>query len=856
MRVSPTVPHLGRLASTLRPSRSANNFVDRRFTSFLLASTAFFLIYMSLRTMFVPPQPVVPPPEADVAAGSVEPSDVAKSTPEATENPDSTAEGTDEPVVRPEEPQWVTLGSMDPTSGHVLLVTLNSRGAGIERIEVTKRKENGRLKYRRVDVRSGYLGYLAADPTATSTGVVVNVVGPGTPAANAIAKSGGVANGLQPGDEIVAIDGVTVSNLAGLQDALEETKPDDVVTLDVVRGEDKQIQFDATLTEHPLDLVRLADTAGEDQIPGNLSRLSSLLTVGKVGRREISPGQRTIDALNDPTGLVWNVDGAPASDAADDGSQTASFNVELSENEMQAAGGHAIALRRSYTLHPGSFVLDMDVQIDNRSDETQQLAYRLEGINGVTLEGWWYSNKISPNWGGSAARDVVYRTKAEGHELVSGYGLLKRARNESVPNDQNLFAPDSQAPERDLSYIGVDAQYFTVAYLPKEGEESLNTFRRAIASLAASPSEIPKNKERAVNTTFYLDSGVADVPAGSSLKQSLRLFAGPKQPELFTQYGLDDCIYYGWFSWPAKVLGKLLHLLSGVGNYALAIFLLTVIVRGAMFPLSRKAAVNAQRMQELAPELKKISEKYKDDMEGRVRAQRELQQRVGFNPMSGCLPMFLQLPIFIGLYRTLSVDIELRQAAFASWTSWASNLAAPDMLYYWGDWMWDYMSGRGTGWLGPYFNILPVIVMGLFLAQQKLFMPPATDEQTAMTQKMMSYMTLVMGLFFFRVPAGLCIYFITSSLWGIGERILVKKTLPKTPHFDKSVLEGKVNHRGQNGGDQDSGGNVVTPRKPSDSPTGGGNTWADRLRQKMNPEEPAAPLPRDRKRPKPNKKRN
>ncbi len=802
---------------------------------------------MSLRTIFVPPQPIAPPPEPD-AAGLVEPAEVAQVTPDATDTDADSDDESDAPVVRPESPQWTTLGSMDPTSGHVLLVTLNSRGAGIERIEVTERKENGRLKYRRVDVRSGYLGYFAADPTETANGVVVNVVGPGTPAANAVSKSSGTANGLRAGDEIVAINATAVSNITGLQNALEDTKPGDVVTLDVIRDNGPVIQFDATLSEHPLDLVRLADTAGDDQVPGNLSRLSSLLTVGKIGRREIAPGERSIAALNDPSNLVWNVNN---DDDANANSQTVSFDVQLSEKEVQAAGGHAIGLRRSYTLHPGSFVLDMDVQIDNRSDESQQLAYRLEGINGVTLEGWWYSNKISPNWGGSAARDLVYRTKAEGHELVSGFGLLKRARNDSVPDDQNLFAPDSQAPERELSYIGVDAQYFTVAYLPKEGEQTLNTFRRAIATLAASPSEIPKNKERAVNTTFYLDSGVAEVPAGSSLKQSLRLFAGPKQPELFTQYGLDDCIYYGWFSWPAKLLGKLLHVLSGVGNYALAIFLLTVIVRGAMFPLSRKAAVNAQRMQELAPELKKISEQYKDDMEGRVRAQRELQQRVGFNPMSGCLPMFLQLPIFIGLYRTLSVDIELRQAAFSSWTSWASNLAAPDMLYYWGDWMWDYMAGRGTGWLGPYFNILPVIVMGLFLAQQKLFMPPATDEQTAMTQKMMSYMTLIMGLFFFRVPAGLCIYFITSSIWGIGERILVKKTLPKTPHFDKTVLEGKVNRRGGN----DSGGDLVTPSKPSDSPNGGGS-WADRLRQRMNPEEPAAPLPRDRKRPKPNKKRN
>ncbi len=188
--------------------------------------------------------------------------------------------------------------------------------------------------------------------------------------------------------------------------------------------------------------------------------------------------------------------------------------------------------------------------------------------------------------------------------------------------------------------------------------------------------------------------------------------------------------------------------------------------------------------------MKKINEKYKDDMEGKLKAQRELQQRVGFNPLAGCLPMFIQLPIFLGLYRTLSVNIEMRQQPALSFSDWASNLAGPDKLAYWGDWLWEYLSGRGTGWLGPYFNVLPVIVVVLYLTQQKLFMPPATDEQTALTQKMMSVMTLMMGLFFFRVPAGLCIYFITSSAWGICERIIVKRTLPSKNHFDLAGLEG------------------------------------------------------------------
>ncbi len=703
---------------------------------------------------------------------------------------------------------------MNPTSGYFMLVTLNSRGAGVERIELTERDQDGGFKYRRVDVRDGYLGYFAGERSVESDGVVVNVVGPGTPAQIA---------GVQVGDIIVSVAGQPVISPADISTALLKTKPGDIVSVDVLRGGAvTPTVLQATLTEHPLDLVRLARDGGPDQVVGNRSRLSCLVSLSQVNRKGILTNEESVAGIQNPAELIWTPVEKPA-----DTSATAEFSVELTAAEMEAVGGGPIRMRRGYTLAPSSYSLDMSIQIDNLGDDPQDLAYRLEGVNGLTLEGWWYSNKISPNFSGAAARDVVYKTQADGHELISGYDLLKRARNEVKDPHQTIFAPDGDSKSRNMKYIGIDAQYFTVAYVPSAGSASLTTFRRASAGIAADPALIPRHQERAVNSTFFLDSVIATVPPGASLRQELQMFAGPKRPEVLEPYGLDDCIYYGWFAAFAKALGWLLHGLSGIGNYAIAIILLTVIVRGLMFPLSRKAAINAQKMQELAPELKKISEKYKDDMEAKMKAQRELQQRVGFNPLAGCLPMFLQLPIFIGLYRTLSVDIELRQKAVSSATDWASNLAGPDMLMYWGDWMWGYLSGRGTGWLGPYFNILPVLVVALFLAQQKMFMPPATDEQTAMTQKMMNIMTLMMGLFFFRVPAGLCIYFITSSLWGICERIFVKKTLPTKKHFDIDALEG---------------GTGATATKPQ--------SLADRIREQVSKPEAPIARPNKRKRPK------
>jgi YidC/Oxa1 family membrane protein insertase len=212
-----------------------------------------------------------------------------------------------------------------------------------------------------------------------------------------------------------------------------------------------------------------------------------------------------------------------------------------------------------------------------------------------------------------------------------------------------------------------------------------------------------------------------------------------------------------------------------VGNYGIAIIMLTVLVRLCMFPLSRKQALSAKKMQELQPEMKKINEKYKGNAQERTRATQELWRKHNYNPLGGCLLVFVQLPIFMGLYRSLMVNVQLRQASLLGEAiRWCSNLAAPDMLWNWSNVM-PAMLGSETGWLGPFLNILPLATVGLFIWQQTLFMPPATDDNTALQQKLMKYITLFMGVMFFKVAAGLCIYFIASSLWGIGERKLLPK---------------------------------------------------------------------------------
>jgi YidC/Oxa1 family membrane protein insertase len=222
------------------------------------------------------------------------------------------------------------------------------------------------------------------------------------------------------------------------------------------------------------------------------------------------------------------------------------------------------------------------------------------------------------------------------------------------------------------------------------------------------------------------------------------------------------------FSFVATSMLWLLDSLHSIGvTYGLAIICLTIVVRGCMFPLSRKQAIGAQKMKELQPKIAELKKKHGKDKEKMARAQMELFSKHNYNPLSGCLPIFMQLPIFIGLYTALNASVDLRMASFL----YIDNLAAPDNI--WPNLfttMMPFLKPNGIPFLGPNLNLLPLITIALFIAQQKMFMPPPTDEQQAMQQKMMNYMMIFFGVMFYRVPAGLCVYFIASSLWGIGER--------------------------------------------------------------------------------------
>lgn len=645
--------------------------------------------------------------------------------------------------------KWLTLGSLDPDSPYRMLVTLTNVGAALERIELNSPRT------RDIDDLSGYLGHLALE-NVDPGGARVQVVGPGTPAE---------AAGVQVGDIVVALDGAPVATAGDLPRLLSKSKPGAAVKLEVRRGQDTQA-LSVKLMRRPLEVVR----------PEALDPPSLLTTLYSVDN------QRLDDESAELAGLSLKSD---AWELAEQTPDRLVFERTLTK--------YGLVVRKRFMLEPSAadkgnvqaqkanpgYHLTFDIEIKNVGQKPRSVSYLLEGPNGLPTEGEWYSQKmkIGRDWSGAGLRDIAVAFNHNGRSVPDLIGCRDLAAGE----DNHLWL-DTQR----LVYLGVDAQYFAAILLP-EGKDNLGvTFARSMPIMVGRVPE-DKAKHHLVNTSCRMVSVPVELaPGGESLVQRFRLFAGPKKPEVLSQYGLDELLYYGWFTSVSKFLLVVLDLFYGiVRNYGVAIVLLTVLVRLCVYPLSRAQTLNALRMQQLQPEIKKLQEKFKNNLEARSKAQQDLFRQHGYNPFSGCLPMFVQLPIFIGLYRALSVNVNLRQAPLlGEAVRWCSNLAAPDMLFRWD----AFMPQLVVNWLGPYFNILPMITVALFIVQQKLLMPPPTDEQTRMQAQMMQYMMVFMGVMFFTVPSGLCIYFIASSLWGLAERKLLPK--PTLSSADGPAKEG------------------------------------------------------------------
>jgi YidC/Oxa1 family membrane protein insertase len=762
--------------------------VDRRFLLFVALSLLLLIANTIWNARNAPKQPPAPAagaklaaeadakPDAEAAEDAADdqelkadeaakgdetsPDAIAVDGKEGDEEPAGRAAAENDPAPITDVPaELVTLGSVDPASPYRMGVTFTNVGAAVKRIELAS------PRYLDLHDRGGYLGHLELR-AGDGHGLLVQTVVPGTPAAEA---------GLRVGDRIVQA-GASQKSLKATASPTEFAKlvsairPGREALLEIERDGQQQT-LTAMLRRRPLEVLRPESEnirmRGVDPPAGFEDTPSMLLTLQQLDDLELKPDPlkkelRGVDLLS----AAWQI--------VDRGGDSVTFERRLPEFGLKVTKRYELAeVAKDANTDPDApaYHLTLTVTISNEatSADTRAVSYQLAGPNGLPVEGWWFATK-SGRSGGSGLRDIVGR-----------YYMAKPVQKGGPSIADGTAEAFDTAP---LAYMGVDAQYFAAAMIPVKKDFEEEWISTVVPVPVGPRLSDPLGGARLTNVSFNIVSEAKVLEPGESTSHSYQVFAGPKRPDLLSQYyaagdkaySLNDFVYYGWFGGVARAMVGLLHIFySWVGNYGIAIIMLTVLVRGCMFPLSRGQAKSMAKMQELRPEMERIKEKNKGDQQKQAKAMQELYRKHNVNPLAGCLPMLIQLPVFIGLYRGLAVDVELRQAPlFGEAVRWCSNLAAPDMLYNWSGFMPDFVNrGDSIFSLGPYFNLLPLITIGLFLLQQKLFMPPATDEQTAMQQKIMKYMMVFMGLLFYKSPSGLCLYFIASSLWGIAERKMI-----------------------------------------------------------------------------------
>jgi YidC/Oxa1 family membrane protein insertase len=454
-----------------------------------------------------------------------------------------------------------------------------------------------------------------------------------------------------------------------------------------------------------------------------------------------------------------------------------------------------VKLTKTFRLAPNEYHLGLNVGIERLSANGEKFRYQLAGAHGLPIEGEWYT--------------TTFRNALIG--LIDSNGTVYRPMVDAARIYQSGGSDRFRKDDKRFIYAAVALQYFTSAIvvdnLGEDGAELKPERRNFVQFVRATEEGLQDpRKPFLADITVRAISEAMDVAAPVS--HNYMLYHGPVKvrqlsrlrndeavaPGLVDRYAdtlhlrtLTDYGSMGWWSDLIILFTNLIHKLLGFLTtflpYGIAIICVTIVVRGLMLPISVRQAKGMQRMQEkmqkVAPEMKEIEKKFKDDFLGKQQAQRELYRKHNINPaagLGGCFMLILQMPIFMGLYFALQESVFFRLESFL----WIRNLAAPDMLFWWGEnipWISTRDAQGSLFYLGPYFNLLPIVAAALIFVQQKLSMPKEMTAEQRQQFAIMKYMTAFMVIMFYKVPAGLSIYFIASSVWGLLERRFVKKRL-------------------------------------------------------------------------------
>jgi YidC/Oxa1 family membrane protein insertase len=315
-------------------------------------------------------------------------------------------------------------------------------------------------------------------------------------------------------------------------------------------------------------------------------------------------------------------------------------------------------------------------------------------------------------------------------------------------------APTGTAYPAPVEWIGVDSQYFLFAAVSEDARES-----------AAFLGPLGRDMGQAA-----LSRTIFDVPPGTGIERSYRLFFGPKVPAIVSSVDprLEGSIEAGW-----TFVRPLVHIFEAmmrwthdhlIANYGVAIILMTLLVRILTFPLTQRSMKSMKRFAVIAPQMKELQAKYGSDRDKLQEEMMKLYRQKGMNPLSamggGCVPILIQMPFMIALYFALQTSIELRHAPFALWIN---DLSAPE----------NFFSIAGLP-----IRVLPLLMGASMLLQQRLTPAPNADPQQ---RQMMTLMSVVFTFMFYQFPSGLVLYWFVSNLLGIAQQLLVNRAPAAEP---------------------------------------------------------------------------
>jgi YidC/Oxa1 family membrane protein insertase len=380
-----------------------------------------------------------------------------------------------------------------------------------------------------------------------------------------------------------------------------------------------------------------------------------------------------------------------------------------------------ISIEQTFRFYPDSYQIDLTLTLLNLSGD------RIEGNLTASV------NNIPP--------------KKRGYYSFAGAALLLEGGVEKIKSTK-MEKPKNLSGR--IEWMAYEDAYFLTAVIPENGDQEEGTFNGQL---------LPSGVLNAV----YVHPPLSLAPQ-EQVSSRFTLYLGPRDLQVLKKLdkNLDRAVDFGWTDIIAKpLLYLLLFSNKFVKNYGLSIILLTVLVKILFWPLTHKSQKSMKEMQKLQPHMARIREKYKNDKQKMNQEIMGLYKTYKVNPMSGCLPTLIQLPVFFALYRVLGSCIELRHAPFMLWIN---DLSAPDRLFNF-SFKIPFMSP-------PYGIPVLTLLMGASMFIQQKMTPTMGDPAQA---KMMMFLPIVFMFMFINFPSGLVLYWFVSNILTIGQQYAMRR---------------------------------------------------------------------------------